>query len=456
MAADAWPAFRGPNSGGVSESAVPPWRIGPTNGVLWSVEMPGSPSSPCVVDGRIFLTTLADGKLETRAYSAQNGQLLWRRVAPAEQLEAFHPNYGSPATATPATDGRRVVSYFGSSGLFCYDMAGKELWRHRLPMAKTHANFGSGTSPLLADGRVILNRDLMGGSSLIAFDLQDGHQLWEAPRPDCSTSYGSPILWDHGRAADVVLTGSLCVRGYDLLTGAENWRVQGLSAGACTTPVLGGGMLYTASWAPGKSDAPFPTWKSIADKFDKNHDNALSEEEMQGEGAYLKAFDFDKNGKLDQAEWDSLLAGLQRGENCLVAVQPGARGDATATHVAWKAVRGLPYVPSPLYYEGCVYLVKDGGLLSSFNARTGEPAYVEARLKDASGSYYASPVAADGRIYVASMKGMLTVVKAGGPQPEILRQADFGEPIDATPALVGHRLYLRTHSKLMAFADGVN
>src|SRR5688572_6496708 len=130
-----WPAFRGPNSSGVSESAKPPAKIGPGEGVAWKIDVPWSPSSPCVWGDRLFLTTFSEGKLETRSYDCGDGRLIWTRVAPAERLEDFHQTEGSPAASTPATDGGRVVSYFGSVGLVCYDFDGKELWRHPLPAA---------------------------------------------------------------------------------------------------------------------------------------------------------------------------------------------------------------------------------------------------------------------------------------------------------------------------------
>lgn len=449
--ADSWPAFRGPNGSGVAPRGRPPVHPSPTNEVAWVAEVPWSPSSPAVWGKRVFLTTFAEGRLETRAYAAHDGRALWTAGIAPEVLEDYHPTSGSPSAATPATDGRRVVSYFGSVGLVCYSVRGEELWRHRLPVAQTHGSFGSGTSPLIVGHRVILNRDLLTGSSLLAVDLKTGRRLWETPRPESPTSYGTPVVWKQPHRRELIVGGSLSLRAYDLESGAERWRVYRLPAATCTTPVIGDGLLFFAGWAPGQADAPFPTWEATLKDQDKNADGWLSADEVQGGARGLKSFDFDGNGKLERADWDTLETMLKRGENCLLAIKPGGQGDVTASHVAWKASRGLPYVPSPLYYEGRVYLVKDGGLVSSFDARTGQPAYLQERLNDAAGTYYASPVAADGRIYLASLKGRLTVIKAGGDHPEILHQADFAERLDASPAVVGHRLYLRTRSKLYAF-----
>ena len=156
------------------------------------------------------------------------------------------------------------------------------------------------------------------------------------------------------------------------------------------------------------------------------------------------------DGKITKVDYDFLMANIAKGENVMVAVKPGGHGDISKSHVAWKFSRGLPYVPSPLYYEGRLYFIKDGGMVSSFDGTTGKSFYLQERL-GTTGSYYSSPVAADGRIYVASLPGKLTVLKAGGEKPEILHQADFGERIFATPALLGDKLYLRTHDKLYAF-----
>ena len=163
----------------------------------------------------------------------------------------------------------------------------------------------------------------------------------------------------------------------------------------------------------------------------------------------MTGVDVDHDGKITRKDWDVLMARNAKGQNVVVAIKPGGSGEITQTHVAWTLNRGLPYVASPLFYEGRVYFIKDGGMLSSLDAKTGKPYYLQERI-EAPGSYYASPVASDGHIYLASLPGKVTVVKAGGDKPEILHQADFGERIFATPALVGDRIYLRTQRKLYA------
>ncbi|MBN8248608.1 MAG: PQQ-binding-like beta-propeller repeat protein [Verrucomicrobia bacterium] len=448
-----WPAFRGANSSGVAVDAQPPLRPGPGAGVAWQTEVPGSPSSPVVWGDRVFVTTVADGKLETRAYGLRDGRLLWSRDAGATTLEEFHGSEGSPAAGSPVTDGRHVVVYFGSCGLRAYDVDGKELWKHDLPVARTAGNFGSGTSPLLLSDRVILNRDLATGSSVMAVDLATGRTLWETPRPDSPTSYGTPILWDHDGVREVVVAGSLSMKAYDPATGAERWVVRGLPSYSCTTPVVGDGMLYYAGWSPGKADSPWPSWDSTVERQDKDGDGRISVSEFESGPVWFKAQDVDADGWLTRKDWDTIGGLMKQGENVLLAVRPGGQGDITSTHVAWKATKGLPYVPCPLHYDGRVYLVKDGGMVSAFDARNGTPAYLQERLP-AQGGYYASPVAAAGRLYSASLQGKLTVFKAGGERPEVLHEADFGERIAGTPVLIGNRMLLRTQSKLMLLGEG--
>lgn len=451
-AAETWPQFRGPNGSGISESAKPPTEFAPGTNQLWKISTPPGMSSPCVWGARIFLTAFEGGKLMTLCYQRRDGKLLWQAEAKADKIEEFNTTEGSPAASTVATDGMHVVSYFGSCGLVCYDTKGKELWRHPLPTAETAGGFGSGASPAIVDDLVLVNRDQATSGLLLAVDLKTGKKVWEAARPDVSQSFGTPILWKNGKVNEVVMSGSFKMKAYDLKTGAEHWSLAGMPSFTCTTPVVGNDMLFFAGWSPGKEPGSMPTFEGLAGQFDKNKDGAITPDEVAGTQmeSFLRGMDYNRDGKLTAEDLDAMKANMAKGENVLVAVKPGGKGELTESQVAWKQTRGLPYVPSPLYYNERVYLVRDGGMVSSFDARTGQPHYQQERI-EAIGSYYASPVAANGRIYLASLNGRVTVLLAGGDKPTIAHQADFGERISATPALVGKALYLRTATALYAF-----
>ena len=453
-AAADWPQFRGPNGCGVSESAKPPVHFGPGSNEWWHVKVPAGLSSPCVSGDSIFLTTFAEGKLGVQALDRKSGKTRWSKSVPFKEIEKYHPTEGSPAASTCATDGKHVVSYFGSCGLVCHDFNGKELWRLELPTARQGGDFGSGASPIIVGELVLMNRDQAKGSELIAVNLKSGKIAWRADRKELSSGYSTPIVWKNNGTEELVLPGYTQLRAYDLKSGKETWRVAGLPAATCTTPVAGDGMLFFAGWSPGK-EVPMPTFDKLLEGgpfggTDKNGDGVLdfaeASEQMQ---SFFGSFDQNEDKRLTREEWDGMLAIIAKGENALLAVKPGGKGDVTESHVAWKQTRGLPYVPSPLWYRGHVYIIKDGGIISRFAAKTGEPTYQQERV-GALGNYYTSPVAADGRIYVASLDGVVSVLDAGD-QPTVLGRADFKERIAATPALVDKTIYIRSAENLWAF-----
>jgi outer membrane protein assembly factor BamB len=446
-----WPQFRGPQASGVAADANPPIKFGPEEAVVWRVEVPWSPSSPCVWGDRIFLTTFRDGELEVRCHAARDGKLLWARGFKPAALEEHHRTDGSPAASTPATDGRAVVSYFGSFGVVCHDIEGNERWRHPMPMLASAGLYGTGTSPIIVGSRVLLSRDQHEFSSLLALDLATGKKLWETPRLDSTGSFGTPVHWHNDGVDEVVLAGPGRLKGYELASGVERWSIDGITNYVCTTPVVAGGMLYFAAWSNGAMDSPVARWEVFLKNYDANGDGVVSYAEIPLEKRdYMRGLDVDRDGTYTKADWETLASRAARTENLLIAVKPGGRGDITESHVAWKFRRGLPYVSSPLFYDGRIYLVKDGGLLTAVDATTGEAIYTQEPL-GTPGNYYASPVGAAGRIYVASSLGKMTVVKAGSEKPEILHQVDLGARILATPAPSGERLYVRTATHLWAF-----
>ena len=453
-----WPQFRGPNGSGIAVGAKPPVSFGPAQNVKWKVPVPSGASSPVVVGDKLFLTAFDEGKLFTIAYSTKNGRELWRAEAPAKTIEAYHKTEGSPASSSVATDGKTVVSYFGSCGVFAYDLTGKQLWKYDLPMAKTAADFGTGVSPILVDGLVVLLRDEMNEPKIIALNVVNGRSKWETKRQS-PTSYCTPTVWDVEGGKQVVCGGYGRMVSYDLQTGEEKWSVVGMPSATCPTPVVGDGMLYVSGWSPGDSEDSefkFPKFDDLLSSGDSNKDGQLSREES--EKTFLKGFfdnnDTNKDGQITLEEWDGMIKYMSAGKNSVFAVKAGGHGDITKTHVAWKKTKGMPYVPSAILVGGQYFMVKDGGLCTSYDAKTGKEIYVQQRAV-ANGRYYASPVSANGNIYVVSLdEGAFTVLKAGTDSPEVVAEnPKLDEKTSATPAIVGDTIYVRTANHLWAFAE---
>jgi outer membrane protein assembly factor BamB len=336
-------------------------------------------------------------------------------------------------------------------------MAGKELWKFEMPTATTWADFGSGVSPILADGLVILVRDEMKGPRILALDAVTGSLKWEKARQS-TVAYSTPIVWERPIGKQVVVAGLMRMIGYDLKTGEESWFVAGMPAGPCASPVVADGTLYFAGWSPGGPDDKehqMPSFDDLLKLADTDKDGALSKAEAQK--TMLKdsfdTLDFNKDGKITRDEWDVLLKLISEGRSSAFALSPGWTGDVSR-HLLWKKTKGLPYIPSAIVYRGQVVMVKDGGMVSAYDAKTGEEVYVQERAA-ASGRYYASPVAANGHIYFTSLEeGVVTVLKAGTAKPELVaKNPKFGERVSATPAIADNTLYLRTASKLYAFAE---
>jgi outer membrane protein assembly factor BamB len=452
----AWPQFRGPNGSGVADGQKPPVEFGPDKNVKWKVPAPGGLSSPIVAGDKLVITAFDGGKLYTVAYNRADGTEAWRREAPAKQIEPYLKVEGSPAASTPATDGQRVVSYFGSCGLICYDLSGKELWKYELPVPTLPGNFGSGVSPILADGTVVLVRDATKDSKVLAIDAATGSRKWETKRQS-PASYGTPVVWDTPAGNLVVAAGHGRLIAYDLKTGDEKWSVSGMPSACCTSPVAADGTLFFAGWAPGGPDDKefqLPPFDAMLEKLDKDKDGAISRQEGEKEfEGFFDTLDSNKDGKVSRDEYDAILKFMREGVNSAFAVKPGGSGDVTKSHVLWKQTRGLPYVSSGIVYRGQYVMVKDGGLVTAYDAKTGKEVYVQER-GIAAGRYYTSPVAANGHIYFTSLEdGTVTVIKAGADDLEVVaKNQKLGERTAATPAIADDTLYIRTAGHLYAFS----
>jgi outer membrane protein assembly factor BamB len=447
-----WPQFRGPNcSGRAAGDERLPDRIGPNRNVLWKTALPPGHSSPVVAGDRVYLTAERDKKLFTVALDRKDGRVLWEVEAPARELEAIH-GIGSHAQPSPAADGERVVSFFGSCGLFCYDPSGKLLW-HR-PLGPFKNDFGAGSSPILVGDRVILCQDHDQDSFLMALDKRTGATVWKTDRSDFLRGYCTPVIWESGGRKQIVVAGTLRVAGYDFESGKEIWTVRGIARTICMTPAVGDdGRLYVAGWSAGgdagASIEPEP-FDRVIERLDKNGNGKLEKAELTS-GPMAERFtqvDLDKDGSITRQEYERFRGLFREGRNVVLAIRPGGKGDVSASHVAWKNTRQVPFCASPLHLEGLVYTVKDGGFLSCLDAKNGE--LVKRDRVPGQGNYYSSPVAGDGKIYLANQRGRLAVVRAGRDW-RVLSNSDFEEDIYATPALADGRIYVRTAGHLYCF-----
>jgi outer membrane protein assembly factor BamB len=450
----AWPRFRGPNGSGVADKAKPPVEIGPEKNVKWKVSAPEGLSSPIIAGDNVVITAFDDGKLYTIAYRIKDGKEAWRADAHATKLEAFMKTEGSPAASTPATDGKRIVSYFGSCGLVGYDLKGKELWKFEMPPAASAGDFGSGVSPIVADGNVVLVRDETKDSKIVAVDVKTGSRKWEQKRLS-PASYCSPVIWDTADGKQVVSAGHARMIAYDLKNGSEKWFLNGMPAGCCSSPVAADGALYFAGGGgsgPDDKEMQMPPFDGMLKNLDKDNDGALSRDEA--EKAFQGFFDnqdANKDGKITRDEWDAILKFMSEGKSSVLALKAGGTGDVTTSGLLWKKTKGFPYIASALVYRGQYVMVKDGGIVTAYDAKTGTEVYQE-RVA-AAGKYYASPVAANGNIYFTTLDGAVTVLKAGSDKAEVVAtNPKLGERTAATPAVAGDTLFIRTDKHLYAFA----
>ncbi|HVJ81024.1 MAG TPA: PQQ-binding-like beta-propeller repeat protein [Planctomycetia bacterium] len=451
-----WPQFRGPNGSGVADGQKPPTVLGPDKNVKWKVPVSNGFSSPIVVGDKLVLTAFDDGKLYTIAYDRADGKVAWKIEAPAKKIELFYKQASSPASSTPATDGQRIVSYFGSCGLICYDLSGKQLWQYEMPTAETF--FGSGVSPIVADGLALLVRDQFKDAKIVALDVVTGKVKWEKPR-QTATAYCTPVTWDANGEKQAVVAGHGRMVAYDLKSGEEKWHVKGMPSGCCTSPVAAEGALVFAGWSPGgpdDKDFQMPSFDSILKGGDTNKDGAIDRVEAKKTmiGDFFDVQDTDKDGKITAAEWDAMTKMMADGKNGAFAVKPGASGDATKSHVAWRKDKGgLPYLASAIAYRGKCFMVKDGGLVSALDLKTGAEVYPLKRAL-APGQYWASPVAANGKVYFTALEdGAVSVANAEGPALEVTKNPPLGEKVIATPAIADDTLYIRGEKHLYAFGE---
>ncbi|MDG1890697.1 MAG: PQQ-binding-like beta-propeller repeat protein [Verrucomicrobiota bacterium] len=438
-----WPQFRGPSGQGRAPDARLTLPFGPETAVLWKREVPPGHASPCIWGDILFLSAFDSDQLTTIALNRHDGSVIWKQFVTPQEIENGHRN-GTPANSTPVTDGNRVYAYFGSFGLVAYNFQGVEQWRCPLPVPVTQ--HGASSSPILANGRILVQVDQDVDAHMLCVDAVNGAILWKAPRQGFRRGFSTPIVWPVEKPQSVIASGTLQVMAYDLEDGHLDWNFGGLPNETVASPAFDQEHLFICGWTMGSGVPRLPDYDELLEK-DSDGDGRIERPEASGAARmHFPYIDADKDKHIDRQEWESMSEIFTQSQNALLALKPGTSASEKPT-LSWKLSRGLPYVPSPLAYRGHVYLVKNGGLMSCLNAKTGKVVYQQERL-GALGDYYASPIAVGEHILLASQRGVVTVIEAGTPELRVAYQVHFKDSIMATPAIVHEQLYIRTGTRL--------
>jgi outer membrane protein assembly factor BamB len=383
-AGQTWPMWRGPLGTGEAPGAKPPVEWSETKNVKWKVPLPGlGKSSPIVWRDTLYVTAAVPGdggtqKFTLMALNRADGKEKWSRVLREEKPHEGHHPDGTFAGGSALTDGQRLYAWFGSRGLYAVDLTGKVLWEKSFGQMQTRNGFGEGSSVAVHDGTVVVPWDHEGADFVVGLDAATGKEKWRTGR-DEPTTWSTPLVVSQGVKPQVVLSGTNKVVAYDLATGAMVWEAGGTTVNAIPSPVFGDGLL--------------------------------------------------------------IAMGGFRGSMARAIRVADAKGSVTGTPAAvWTYEKDTPYVPSPLLYRGSVYFLKvNTGILTNLDARTGAARFTE-RLPIP--NVYASPVAADGRVYVVGREGP-TAVLEDGPALKVLATNALQDATDTSPALVDGELYLR-------------
>ena len=484
---EGWTRFRGPNGQGVAGKTSPPRELDPKENRIWVAEVPESFSSPVLWKDHVYTTGLRDNHVVLVALNSDSGEKQWEAVLDEKITYLnYRDDNGHRVSSTPVVGPEGVILYSFQEGLLAYDHAGQLKWKARLKPPVTM--FCPATSPVLHQGNVYLcldesvprgaGKDVQVDPKLYAFNASTGEPVWETQRPASGRGYSTPVVWKNSNngttTEELLVNGGGRLAGYDLDNGELNWWVSGLPGAANTSPIVDKDRLFvSATSGLGMSDSGYhgPLWEEFLE-FDTDKDGLVDRKDIPDEiglasrpelpsdtpgyrvyafKSIAKWFDKNKDDLFSKDEYDGVVKfweGFSR--PALLALQPQGQGDLTEHAINWKVTRNIPEVPSMLFYEDYLYSVKNGGILTCYDAETGKQEYKK-RL-GGRGLYTASPVAGDGRIYFCSAEGVVTVVKAGKTF-EVLSQTMLDEKIHGTPALDGKRLYLRTLHRMHAFEE---
>lgn len=414
LEAEHWPRWRGPENDGMALSDAPVKFSGKEN-VKWKLDIPGRGfSSPVIWENKLFVTTavqvgeapreapaeegvrraggsLVEHNFDLICIDKNTGKVLWKKTAiTATPHEGYHRRYGSFASNSPVTDGAHVFAFFGSRGLYAYDLDGNLAWKKDFDVEMRMRNaFGEGTAVVLEDDTLVLNFDQEGDSFIVALDKTTGKERWRKTRDEVS-SWAAPYVTEFEGKKQVIVTATEKVRSYDLETGETIWECAGLGTNTIPAPV--------------------------------RHENLV----------YVMSGHRDPN---------------------LMAIRLGGKGDLTGSDaVVWSETRGTAYTASPVLEDGILYVLTDRGMISAFDAETGEPFYHQQRLPNPY-SFKASPVGAAGKLYLSSEEGDVIVLKMGKEYEPLAVNTFEGHSFISSPAIVDGDIFLRSETTLFCISN---
>ena len=445
-AAQEWSRFRGPNGSGVVNDTGYPIEFSKTQNLIWRTPIRAGKSSPVLTRNHIFITSFENNQLFTQCFERSTGKLLWERSERRVWTEDVN-RLNNPAAITPATDGENVYVFFKDLGLISYDAAGTLRWK--LPLGPFFNSMGVSTSPIIAGDSVVLVVDQLSGSYIIAIDSQTGKIRWRVEREE-QDGWSTPILFQ-AKASDeplIITASSRQLGGHRLSDGRRIFTHVGLPAGIIASPVLYNNAVFMFGYSISE-----PPWPQKLSELDENNDQRLTGDEY-GTSSVLNAvasYLGNRDGIVTEDEWKSWSDFAIGGEHlAMVALDGASEVTAVRPREVWKHERGYKSViPSPLAYGGIVYVIKNGGILTAFDSANGQVLKM-GRVTGAVGGYSASPVAADGKVFLLNEDGKVAVVRAD-KEWEVLAVNELDEAIYATPALSQGRIYVRTTEALYAF-----
>ncbi len=438
VAQEPWSRFRGPNGAGIAEGAGYPVKLEPQENARWRTPARPGKSSPVLSQTRVYLTGSEGGRLYTQCFERASGRLLWERsVEPGRSAEMNRLN--EPASITPVVDGDSVHVLFRDVGLLSYDADGGLRWRTELePFANS---MGHASSPVVIGERLIVQADQKRESYLAAFDTSNGELLWKVPRVE-GEGWATPVTVS-GR---VLTTSRGWIAAHDSASGKRLWGLELLSPSVVASPAVVGDIVYTF----GYGNESLASFARGFDARDTDGDGKLRREEYASHAFMVGValHDGDRDGILTREEYLATAAATVAPSR-LFAFRLGREGPPREL---WRYERSFIHViPSPLVYRGTLYFIKNGGIVESLDAATGE-VLERRRLRKAIGGYSASPVAADGKVYFASEDGTVTTVAAGRDW-RVLATSELGAEIFATPALSGGEVIVRAGGYLYCFSE---